>query len=248
MQHHRDLLLLSAEGMVDDVGACPHERSSSHSARGDNLGGMPSYRLHMTPALAETRGILLLLHGGPEKGTEPVSGTRGAFVQIEHLRRRVGPRVAKAGVATWSLQNGVVGWNDEESPAPVADARAALAEAQHAHPGVPIVLIGHSMGGRAAIQAADHENVVGVVGLSPWVPKRQSPEPLRAKHLAIAHIKLELFPECRPADVRRFARSAEGIAKSIVVKDMGFDIHVMLLEERWHEFARKRGLRMLNSS
>lgn len=208
---------------------------------------MPNYRLHKTSSTADTRGILLLLHGGPEKGTDPVNTTRGGFVEIEHLRNRVGSRVAQTGVATWSLQNGVTGWNDEQAPAPVADARGALAEAQRDHPGVPVVLIGHSMGGRAAIQAADHQNVVGVVGLCPWVPNRQSPRPLRGKHLAIAHTRFEFFSECRPADVRRFASKAEGIATSIVVQDMGFDLHLMFFEERWHAFARNEGLRMLGS-
>ncbi|WP_438949092.1 LLM class flavin-dependent oxidoreductase, partial [Streptomyces harbinensis] len=33
---------------------------------------------------------------------------------------------------------------------------------------VPVVLVGHSMGGRAALRAAGHPAVTGVVALAPW--------------------------------------------------------------------------------
>ena len=66
------------------------------------------------------------------------------------------------------LRYAVRGWNGEAA-SPVPDARAALDQISEAYPGVPIALVGHSMGGRVALALADDPRVVEVVGLAPWV-------------------------------------------------------------------------------
>ena len=57
----------------------------------------------------------------------------------------------------------VRGWNGAQR-SPVADVEQALDELAARFPGVPIALVGHSMGGRAAMYAAGHEGVRAVVG------------------------------------------------------------------------------------
>jgi len=79
--------------------------------------------------------------------------------------------VAKAGQGTFAvamLRYAVRGWNGAAA-SPVPDARAALDQISQAYPGVPIALVGHSMGGRVALALADDPRVVEVVGLAPWV-------------------------------------------------------------------------------
>lgn len=58
------------------------------------------------------------------------------------------------------------GWNDDAAPLPPA--RAALDEIAADRPGVPILLIGHSMGGRVAAHLAADTRVRGVLALAPW--------------------------------------------------------------------------------
>ncbi len=61
----------------------------------------------------------------------------------------------------------VYGWNGGQA-SPMWQARAALERMARRHPGVPIAVIGHSMGGRVAAQLAADRRVLGVLGLAPW--------------------------------------------------------------------------------
>lgn len=85
------------------------------------------------------------------------------------------------------LQYGQRGWNGSIDPAPVRDARGALADLTASYPGVPVVLIGHSMGGRTACRAADDPNVIGVVALAPWLPEHEPNASIAGRHLRVMH-------------------------------------------------------------
>jgi pimeloyl-ACP methyl ester carboxylesterase len=49
------------------------------------------------------------------------------------------------------------------------------------------LLVGFSMGGAVASQAAAHDSVETVVGLAPWFPERLGLEPLRGRRLRVVH-------------------------------------------------------------
>ncbi|GAA3532907.1 hypothetical protein GCM10022234_32240 [Aeromicrobium panaciterrae] len=85
------------------------------------------------------------------------------------------------------LQYGQRGWNDLDDPSPVRDARAALSELAGRHLGVPVVLVGHSMGGRTACRVVDASNVSGVVALAPWLPDGEPTSAIAGKHLRVMH-------------------------------------------------------------
>lgn len=85
------------------------------------------------------------------------------------------------------LQYGQRGWNGSTDPAPVRDARVALGDLAVTHPDVPVVLIGHSMGGRTACRAADDPRVIGVVALAPWLPEREPNSGIAGRHLRVMH-------------------------------------------------------------
>ena len=90
------------------------------------------------------RAVVLVLHGGRANSTE--ASPRGAA----YLRMVPFAAAVAAGhrdVAVWLLRYRVRGWNGPAED-PLHDARWALDEARRLHPGAPIVLIGHSMGGR----------------------------------------------------------------------------------------------------
>lgn len=113
-------------------------------------------------------GAVLVLHGG-------ASRRRAASVspsQLSVLRMiPVARRIARAGagrLAVFRLLNSTRGWNTDHTP--VDDARWALDEiADRLGHRVPTCLVGHSLGGRAALLASDAPGVRSVVALAPWV-------------------------------------------------------------------------------
>jgi pimeloyl-ACP methyl ester carboxylesterase len=85
----------------------------------------------------------------------------------------------------------------------VADMRAAVREA-----GAPrTLLLGFSMGGAVAIQAAVEPTVESVVGLAPWIPDRLALEPLLGRRFAVIHGSLDRWlpgiPGVSPKGSRR---------------------------------------------
>jgi alpha-beta hydrolase superfamily lysophospholipase len=111
--------------------------------------------------------VVLVLHGGQDKSQRPAKWHNLAVLRMVPVARAI----AKGGGGSFAvamLRYAVRGWNGAEA-SPVPDARAALDDISDAYPGLPIALVGHSMGGRVALALADDPRVVEVVGLAPWV-------------------------------------------------------------------------------
>ena len=113
------------------------------------------------------RAVVLVLHGGGEHGErvnrwlDPAVAWMAPFAWAVRRRDRT--------LAAYRLRNRVFGWNGTATD-PVPDARWALARLRARHPGAPIVVVGHSMGGRVAARIAGDDDVSAVVGLAPWLP------------------------------------------------------------------------------
>ncbi|MFI5930912.1 alpha/beta hydrolase [Actinoplanes sp. NPDC051494] len=130
------------------------------------------------------RAVVLFLHGGQAHSTEPAR--RGlAYLRMVPFARAVRSRTRGDEVAVWLLRYRLRGWN-APSEDPVTDARWALDEARRLHPGAPIVLVGHSMGGRTALRLAGGPGVAGVCALAPWI-ERGEPAPHSNAPILIAH-------------------------------------------------------------
>lgn len=113
---------------------------------------------------ATVTGVVLLLPGGTATGT----GTPSEL--SEWYLRPLATQIAAAAGATAAvhlLRYRHRGWNSAD---PVADTRWALDELRDRHGDVPVTLVGNSMGGRAAVHAADHPAVTALVLLAPWLP------------------------------------------------------------------------------
>ena len=100
----------------------------------------------------EPAGVVLVLHGGADTGHRPVTWAGLAVLRMlpfaVALRHRAGSRLAVV-----RLKYRVKGWNGIEQD-PVHDARWALERIRRILPGAPVALVGHSMGGRVALQLA----------------------------------------------------------------------------------------------
>ncbi|WP_234399351.1 alpha/beta hydrolase [Psychromicrobium lacuslunae] len=142
--------------------------------------------LTIRPASVAARAVVLVLHGGRANSYEPVRARHlspSRMIPFARLLHRWG---APYGLAVWSLRNRVRGWNGEER-SPVQDARWALEKIHREHPGLPIYLIGHSMGGSVALAVADDPSVQAVVSLAPWTDPNSDTESVRGRKVLILH-------------------------------------------------------------
>lgn len=135
----------------------------------------------------DARSAVLVLHGGQEHNSAPTSQRQLSYLRM--LDMYAGLRRAARHCAVYLLRHGVRGWNAiNGAGAPVAEAWDALETITTRHPGAPVALLGHSMGGRTAFAVAGHPGVVGVCALAPWLPES---EPLPtfgpSAHFVLAH-------------------------------------------------------------
>ncbi|WP_374612893.1 serine aminopeptidase domain-containing protein [Gordonia sp. (in: high G+C Gram-positive bacteria)] len=120
----------------------------------------------LSPGRRSPSLLVLVLPGGTDNSHKPFSPCQPSALRMYpftwSLRLRFGRsvRVHQVGYR-------VYGWNGDDN-SPLLPARAALDEICRRHPGVPVVAIGHSMGGRVAAHLAADRRVIGVLGLAPW--------------------------------------------------------------------------------
>ncbi len=136
------------------------------------------------------RAVVLMLHGGQADSFEPVQRRNGSWWRMALLQRELAGPAGAAGVAVELLRYAARGWNAVPGgePDPVRDGRWALWQvAERYGDAVPVVLVGHSMGGRAVCALADAPGVCGVVALAPWLTSKDPVDPARGQRLVLAH-------------------------------------------------------------
>jgi len=130
------------------------------------------------------RAVVVTLPGGALRSGLPPS--RVARWALAGTRRAL--HAALTDAAEYLLRYRFRGWDaGPEHAATLSDTRWALAEVTRRHPNLPVVLVGNSLGGRAAIAAAEHPAVTGVVGIAPWLPPEQDVATLTGRPLLIIH-------------------------------------------------------------
>ncbi|MDQ3158109.1 MAG: lysophospholipase [Actinomycetota bacterium] len=193
-------------------------------------------RLTTTYEPETARGVILMLHGGQETSHAPVENKHASWWRMALMARSLTGFAEEHSFALVLVQYRKRGWNDNVDPDPVKDARFALAEIAARHQGVPIVAVGHSMGGRTACRIADGENVLGVVALAPWLPKGEPVAALAGRHLRVIHGSRDKWTSARWS--RDFVERCQVFAASATWTSMPGVGHFMLRRVgSWRRFV-----------
>jgi predicted esterase len=131
-------------------------------------------------------GVVLVLHGGASRGEDMmVSPTQLSVVRMIPIAGRIA-HAGRGELAVFRLLNSRRGWDTHHTP--VQDARWGLEQiARRLGDGVPTCLVGHSLGGRAALLAAGAPEVRSAVALAPWVYPTDVAPGLAGRRLLIVH-------------------------------------------------------------
>ena len=192
--------------------------------------------LDQRAANGETRGLALFCHGGTVTSIEPPKERALSLVRMRAFEHFVHTSAADRGIGTALLRYRVAGWNGEAADA-FQDVRWAIGQLREQHgTDVPIVLVGHSMGGRAVLRAGGQPSVTAVCALAPWTPPGEPVMHLRGQTVAILHGRGDRWVPARlSADFAVRARRAGARVARFTVEGG----HSMVRRShRWHTFTR----------
>ncbi|NRQ50120.1 alpha/beta hydrolase [Aeromicrobium stalagmiti] len=169
-----------------------------------------SPRLIATSEPRRPEGVVLVLHGGASRlGNPMVSPTQLSVVRMIPIARRVA-RAGRRRLAVYRLLNSTRGWDTSHTP--VDDVHWAIDQLRHGFGSdLPVGLVGHSLGGRAAILAGDRPEVRSVVALNPWVYPADGEVDLAGRRVLVVHGTDDRIaaPERSAAAARLLARTAD---------------------------------------
>jgi predicted esterase len=194
------------------------------------------------PGSAQADAVVLLLHGGEPHQFAHVRAFDVSVLRMIPFGRSV-IRASNGRIAVASLRYAVRGWNgDQESPLP--DARWALDRIAGRFGGLPVGLVGHSMGGRVALRVADHRGVRAVAALAPWLPPGEPIPAMDDRTVLLAH---------GTADRRTDPEQTFGLAERLKAQGVDVDLvkfpggrHSMLFPARpWHDLVAEFMVRTL---
>lgn len=190
-------------------------------------------------ASGTTTGIVLVAHGGQDSSTEPTSALQPAVLRMIPVGAAIRHGLRGSGVVVRRPRFRVRGWNGAQA-SPAGDLNQVLDAIAAEFGPVPVVLVGHSMGARAAVRAAGHPRVSAVAGLAPWLPPGEPAGQLAGRSVLLVHGTSDRITS--PAETWAFAERARAVTEVAAVEVRDGD-HPMLRRARlWHaiaaEFAR----------
>ncbi|MET9256371.1 alpha/beta fold hydrolase [Streptomyces sp. NPDC003717] len=178
---------------------------------------------------------VLVLHGGRAESRQAARPWQLAALRMRPFLRAVAAVTDRDDVLLGQVRYRRRGWNGAEAD-PLLDAGRALAELREEAGAVPVVLLGHSMGGRAALRAAGAEQVRGVVALAPWCPPGEPVAQLRDRRVLVLHGDRDRVTDPRESAAYVLRARAAGAHAGMLLVDGGD--HAMLRPRgRWHDTA-----------
>jgi pimeloyl-ACP methyl ester carboxylesterase len=188
------------------------------------------------PPRVSTKGVVLVAHGGQTSSTSPTSPLQPAVLRMIPVAGAIRMALWGSGVAIQRHRFRVRGWNGALA-SPVGDLNEALDAVVAEFGSVPVVLVGHSMGARAAARAAGHPAVTAIAGLAPWLPSGEPVGQLAGRRVLLAHGSADSITS--PAETWAFLERARAVTEVSAVEVRDGD-HAMLRRARlWHAIAAK---------
>ncbi len=195
---------------------------------------MTAATLRWTTQPDEPRGVVLVLHGGRERSHRSVPPWSPALLRMLPFASAVAA-APPGGLAVVMLRYAHRGWNGVDA-SPVRDARRALEQVEVRHPGVPVGLLGHSMGGRVALHLGDDPRVTALVALAPWVTPADRPVSHDGLQALFMHGTRDRVTSL--AASRRMARAMAELGADVTYEAVEGEGHAMLRRPRlWHRRA-----------
>ncbi len=167
-------------------------------------------RLIATAVPDRPEAAVLVLHGGgSRRGNMMVSPAQLSVVRMIPIARRVA-KVGRRRLAVFRLLNSRRGWDTTHTP--VEDVGWALERLpERVGAALPIGLIGHSLGGRAALLAGGADGVCSVVALAPFVYPDDATADLSGRQVLVVDASEDRIarPALSAAVTRGLARTAD---------------------------------------
>jgi alpha-beta hydrolase superfamily lysophospholipase len=184
--------------------------------------------------VTSVRGVVVLAHGGREVSTARTTPVHAAVLRMIPVAAVVGQAVRGRGVVVRRPVFRLRGWNGEQA-SPVRDLTKVLDDLRGQYGPVPVVLVGHSMGARAALRAAGHPSVTAVAGLAPWVPPGEPVDQLTGRRILLAQGTADVIT--RPADTWAYGDRARKVTAVAEIEVRGGEHTMLRRASLWHAVA-----------
>jgi pimeloyl-ACP methyl ester carboxylesterase len=177
---------------------------------------------------------VVVTHGGQTVSTESTAAFQPAVLRMVPFARAIRQALRGQGVVVCRPRFEVRGWNGEQA-SPVADLDRLLDWIGSQFGLVPVVLVGHSMGARAAFRAAGHPGVSAVAGLAPWLPPAEPVDQLAGRRVLLVHGTADRITS--PPETWAYAERASAVAKVATIEIRNGEHTMLRRAGLWHEIA-----------
>jgi pimeloyl-ACP methyl ester carboxylesterase len=179
-------------------------------------------------------GVVVVAHGGRSVSSEPTTAFQPAVLRMVPLARAIRHALRGSGAVVVRPRFRLRGWNGEQA-LPVHDLGGILDDIGRRFGPVPIVLVGHSMGARAALRVAGHPAVSAVAGLAPWLPPGEPVGQLAGRRVLLVQGNADAIT--RPDDTWAYAERARSVAEVTAVEIRHVDHAMLRRASLWHSIA-----------
>lgn len=197
---------------------------------------MSSPSVDVTAPSTSPAAVTVFCHGGTADSITEPSERALSLVRMRAIQRAVQDSFAEHRVELWLLRYRVAGWNGVRADA-ARDAHWALDEVRRRYGDLPVVLVGHSMGGRAAIRVAGAASVRAVCALAPWLPADEPVSQLRGQTLVIAHGRRDRWVPARGS--YDYALRAKRVTPRIARVTLPGGHSMLRRAHAWHDLVRQ---------